>query len=65
MLYGTDMPSAERDKATDDLLSVVKAMGANLSPTIAGRVLELRDADHAAYVKALELIARFMPKESR
>jgi hypothetical protein len=44
MLYGTDMPSAERDKATDDLLSVVKAMGANLSPTIAGRVLELRDA---------------------
>jgi hypothetical protein len=47
------------------LLSVVKAMGANLSPTIAGRVLELRDADHAAYVEALELIARFMPKESR
>ncbi len=58
------MPSVERDKATDDLLGVVKTTGANLSPAIAGRVLGLRDTDHAAYVKVLELIVRSMPKES-
>ncbi|HRH93187.1 MAG TPA: hypothetical protein PKV72_01500 [Candidatus Peribacteria bacterium] len=47
---------SERDKATEDLLQIVKIMGANMPSEIAARVLALRDTDRAAFVEALEIV---------
>ena len=50
---------------TADLLLIASIMGPRTPSETAGKILALCDTDHTAYVRALELVVKFMPDEKR